>query len=88
MSTLHLYHWKSTDDLKSRIDLINQNDSLLIIGEVNQQEVSVVEQTFSNRSIQWYLVKQQNKPHISQNVISHDDWLKLILNHQNCFAWK
>ncbi|TDR22782.1 hypothetical protein [Marinicella litoralis] len=88
MSTLHLYHWENTVGLKHRIKLMNQEDSLVIYGHVTEAELNAIQGIFTRIGINWYLVNNPNEPHINDNCINHDDWLKLIISNQNCFAWK
>lgn len=88
MNTLHLCHWKNTTHLKLKSAVIHKDDSLVIIGDMNSDEISFINQLLSPLAVNWYLVNDQNQPHINCKLINHDEWLTLILNHKNCFAWK
>ena len=89
MSTLHLYHWKGMEDLKQRIKLVDKQDNLVIIGSPNDQDL---EELLKNMdwltACNWQLVNSTDNPQITEHTINHDEWLELIINHQNSFAWK
>lgn len=88
MSTLHICHWHSFEHLNSHLKLIFCDDSLLIFGDLSSSELLKVKDWSDNNNINWHLVIDEASPHITERAINHDQWLELINQHDNCFAWK
>ncbi len=88
MNTLHQCHWQSAEHFLTNMTMISPGDSLLVMGEIDQQSHQLIQQSMAPLGINWYLVNMTNEPHIVPNHINHDDWLKLIIKHQSIFSWK
>lgn len=92
MSTLHLCHWHNIKHLKKHLGLLSDKDSLLIFGDFTAEEINKLHELMINFSNPWYLVKSNKAPTLANpdmtNEINHDQWLELVLQHNNTYAWK
>jgi hypothetical protein len=92
MNTLHLCHWQNLNHFKEHLTLISANDCLVIFGHLSTQEKEQIHQVMQDYVIDWHLVKADNHPNINDptmsHEITHDEWLKLVLQHNNSYAWK
>jgi hypothetical protein len=88
MSTLHINHWQGIDFLNSHLNTILNDDSLLIFGDLSPTELVKLNALLENNNGSCYLVFDDDCPHNAIQAIDHDQWLALINQHDNSFAWK
>ncbi|MCB1582701.1 MAG: hypothetical protein R3E90_15915 [Marinicella sp.] len=92
MNTLHLCHWQNLVHLEQHLGLLSENDSLLIFGTFSVDEQKKIIDVMQDFSTNWYLVNKDIDPNIanrhSPHEINHEQWLELIIQHNNSYAWK
>ncbi len=92
MNTLHLCHWLNISHFRKHLSLMSNLDSVVIFGKVTVDEQKQITAATQDIGINWYLVKEHNDPNIpnagDKHEISHDQWLELVIKHNNTYAWK
>lgn len=88
MSTLHQHHWHTRSALTAHLGIIGTGDSLVIYGEPNEADYQWLLDNEDLNHISWHLVNQAECPHMQRQLISHHQWLELIIRHNNTYVWK
>ena len=88
MSTLHLCHWQSSAHLTHNLPLICDGDSLVVFGDFNLQVIESLPKLLSNLKESWYIVNNSPEKTTKERHIDHQEWLQLLIKHNNSYAWK
>ncbi len=88
MSTLHQCHWQNRRHCQSHLPLMNTGDNLVVYGVLSQSDIDWLDQQLAQQNITWHLVIGDQNPHNAGKQINHQQWLQLILEHRNSWAWK
>lgn len=92
MNTLHLCHWQNINHFRNHLNWVSKNDSVLFFGDLSDLERQEIVMTMKEMGINWYLVKGCNDPNIPntgvEHEINHEQWLELVIKHNNTYAWK
>jgi hypothetical protein len=88
MSTLHQHHWYNRQSLEAHLTVIGPGDSLVIYGTPDETDYHWLLNHEALPHNRWYLVINPTCPHMQEQLINHQQWLKLITQHHNTFVWK
>ncbi len=88
MSTLHLYHWRNQQTLTQHLQLMGHSDSLVIYGELSDEDLIFTQTAMISTPHSWYLVKTGKDPIKDAHEINVMQWQQLITEHNNTWAWK
>jgi hypothetical protein len=88
MSTLHLCHWQGSAHLTNHLPFIGDDDSLVIFGDFNSQFIESLPKLLACVNVSWYIVNNTPENSLNERQIDHNEWLQLIIKHNNSYAWK
>ncbi len=88
MNTLHMYHWRDIATLENNLMLLGMGDSLVIFGSLSEIDIKQITYSLKDIAQPWYVVNNNNHPHISARQIKNEKWLDLIINHRITLTWK
>ena len=88
MSTLHHYHWQNLAGLHRGLVLMCPGDSLVIYGSLSASELQALLNDSALNAVNWHLVKSGPCPNMSEQLVDHAGWYRLLEQHQNSCTWK
>ncbi len=86
--TLHLCHWQNMDHLRYWVPLIADHDVLLVFGQLDCSTINQIQLQYPG--LLFHVVNTSQHPHIKPNEaqhINHQQWAKLIRQHQVVLTW-
>lgn len=85
---LHLYHWQNMTHFHQWLPLVSSHDVLLVIGQVDAHDISQIQTQFP--WLLFHVVNSSQQPHIKPHEtqhINHQQWARLIQQHQTVLTW-
>jgi hypothetical protein len=93
MKTLHLCHWRDKAAFKADVKNLGASDALVVYGNPSPLEMMHIQSHMQAMEQPWHLFTEhpETQREAKQHLISTIDasqWLQLIIEHDNTWAWK
>lgn len=93
MKTLHLCHWHDKSHFQQHCQWIGAADALVVYGQLNALEIEFIRTHMGTIERPWYRVMDNtlsdaDDHHQGPEMISPQQWVALISEHHNTWAWK
>ncbi len=92
MNTLHQCYWQvdsqNTEYWQRHFSLMDDHDSLVIYGPISVDDQHYLHKTIIHKRDRLYWLNTSSESSQLLTEINHDQWLRLLIQHNNSYTWK
>lgn len=93
MKTLHLCHWRDKNAFTNQVAWLGPTDALVVYGHPSALEIEHIQSHMEAKQRPWHLLVDPSTgsntvKRTAMSTIDANQWLKLIIEYDNTWAWK